>query len=350
MSEDEIEDGKPDMIDKPRIKISNNVGTAVTVSVENKYPQEANVTYTYYLGTTPKASNISEKSFTIDGLLEETEYELKVVVTWNGNILESDTVKITTIGTLTPPKTTMISLEENSEKIALEYPILTLDGVMNSMVKCTVGDKVRIEIDNVAGITNYYSIDGGESWIEYTKTVELSYPGDGLLKAKSENSRGVSDIKNILPYSYAEELNCTGPTSGGNPVLAKEAYDRDYSTFVNCDTNISTRFRMDVDSECWGKYVTLYTWLKDSTNTNAGRIYFYEKEGNVLNQYVSGYPMSHLMIHTLSGESILNQTAKSIKIPKDTSWIGLHDGSSTVINFHVYEIWCSQENLNGKTY
>lgn len=326
------------IINKPRININNNTGTAITLNVENDYPAEANVTYTYYLEKTAKATNITEKSFTIDGLTEETEYTVKVVITLNGTSLESDVIKVSTIGIPTPPKTVMTSLEENPEKTALEYPILTLSGVMNSTVNCKQGDKVRIEIENVEGTMNYYSIDGGENWIKYTNAVEIAYPGDGLLKAKSENGLGSSEIKSIMPYSYDSNINCTGPTTEAKLVLNKEAYDRDYLTYTNCDAPTGKAYYIQVDSECWKKYVTLYTKTEGGFY---GVMSCLDSSGSILK---NGY------IRTLTGEDMNMLTAKSIEIPKETYYIEFHDGTYQTTQFYLYEVWCSEENLNGKTY
>ena len=322
------------IIDKPRINVSDNTGISVVINVENDYPEE--VTYTYYLGTEEKATRISAKTLTIDGLTEGAEYTVKVVVNYEESQLISDEVSVTMIEKVTPPITVMTSLEENVEKIALEFPILTFNGVMNCVAKCNIGDKVRIEMENTTDSTNYYSINGGKDWIEYTNIVEIDYPGDELLKGKSMNQYGSSEIKDIKPYLYDSNINCVGKQEISHHALKNEAYDRKYTTYFDADTQNWEHYEMQIDPECWKKYITIYT---ENVN-DYGCISFF-KNGIVL---VGDY------IWKLSGQSNTVLAAKSIKIPRGIDSVGFLDGTAWVTPNYIYEVWCSQENLNGKTY
>ncbi len=268
------------IIDKPRIKITNNIGTAFTINVENDYPQGENITYTYYLGTEAKATNIEEKSYTIEGLTKRTEYVVRVQILYNGQSLISDEITVTTTGLPLPPVTVMTPLEENIQKTALEYPILTYYSVMNCTINCALGDRVRIEIENDSDITNYYSVDGGENWIKYTGIIEINYPGDGLLKAKSENMHGSSEIKDIKAYAYDSSIECTGPTTGDLMTPSKEVYDKNYVSYADCDTP-NTTYIIQVEPECWEKYVTFYS----QNGTDYGYVQLKkEKEGSSLKE------------------------------------------------------------------
>ena len=325
------------IIDKPQINISDNKGTEITVNVINNYPDDVNITYQYYLDSAKKTGMVEDKSYIIDDLTENTKYTAKVMIFYDGNQIMSDGLEFTTKIILNPPITSMMSLEENITKTAIEYPILKVDGVMNCIVDCKVGDKIRIELGHVdEGVTNYYSIDGGENWEEYKDIIEMEYPGNGLLKAKSVNDVTTSEIKDIIPYDYDETINCTG-TDG----ITKNAYDRDYKTYFQHGNYEAV---LQVDHECWERYVTLYIQCKD----HAIGSYWYGTLGyyNWRNKQIGerGY------IDKLIGSSIMQVlSAKSLKMPKNTHRINI--GVGTMGRYiSLYEVWCSEENLTGRVY
>ena len=149
------------------------------------------------------------------------------------------------------PKIIMTVPNENIEKTPLEYPILKIDGMINCIGNCQVGDNVSIELRNDENIDNYYSIDGGNNWIRYTNRVEIKYPGKGLLKAKSENQFGTSsEIKDIVPYLYDSNIECNNEKA-----LKLAAYDKNPSTSIRCDVDIENVF--EIDPECYGKYISI---------------------------------------------------------------------------------------------
>lgn len=326
------------IIDKPKIVVSENLGTAITVKVENDYPEEANVIYSYYLNKAEKISNTTEKRYKMEGLTEKTQYTVKVVINYNGATLESEEIKVTTKGTPMPPKTTMISLEENPQKTTLAYPMLTLSGMMNCMINCNVGDRVRIEMEDKEDITNYYSIDGGGSWEKYTGVIEIDYPGEGLLKAKAENDAigRISRVKDIVPYACDENIVCTG-----NLALKNEAYDRDYSTYTNVSPNVAggdTKFQ--VSSECWGGYIHVYC---ESADSFYGVLTLGSSQSNP-RDLVNGFLNNN---SGLDGGSLVT---KSVLIPERTLYGECSSGTWSGVDFNIYEMWCSDENLTGTLY
>ena len=135
--------------------------------------------------------------------------------------------------------------DTNIEKMALEQPILTSNGVVNCKVVPEIGTKIKLEISGEAreGIENYYSLDGGENWKLYTNSIEVTYQGEGLIQAKSINqyNKVESTINTLKNYVKDLEIECTAENA-----VRKEAYDGDEETFSQGRKN------MIVDSSAEG--------------------------------------------------------------------------------------------------
>lgn len=119
------------------------------------------------------------------------------------------------------------------------------------------------------------------------------------------------------------------------------AYDNDYTTYVDCDTYNEQRNKILVDSECWGKYVTIYNY--NPKGTGYGDIMFYSST-NIADIFQQGY------IQGLSGGNMATKTAKSIKIPENTKMIAIADGTDAKVPVYVYEIKCTDENLTNQEF
>ena len=143
---------------------------------------------------------------------------------------------------------------------------------------------------------------------------------------------------------YSSEITNYKYTTASN-ALKSESFDKNYSTYSNCDAT-GNPFLIKVDSRCWNNYATLYTtctgsFIRGSTTIYYGCIAFYDKDMNILN---SGY------IQDLTGGNMAVLNAKSVQIPANTYWIQINDGTFQSNPYYVYEIWCSTQNLTGRTF
>lgn len=340
------------IIDRPKISISNNTGTSITVNIINDYPKELNISYVYYLGTIEKATS-TEKSYTIEGLTEGTEYTVKVTIPYENTILESDLLTITTIS-----RVPIIKVSGDFELTPLQYPLLTTRGVMNANTTLKNDDQLTIEIPNSKeykqenNYITYYSLDNGENWEEYSDIFNVTYMGDTVIKAKRVTSTGEvfeSEVVYYKGYTYDSRISCTGPTTGTYRVLGQEAYDRDYNSYSNSDTNNNFYFCIQVDSECWNKYVTFYTsctgghYYESGVEKHYGALAFSNAQHTRIKAGAT--------IEKQIGKNIMNVlSAKSIKIPENTSYIELYDGTAMSTSFYIYEVWCSEDDLTGTIY
>lgn len=119
------------------------------------------------------------------------------------------------------------------------YPILTEYGVK-------VDGETTITYDTRKDITNYYSIDNGTTWKEYTGSFNM--PGAGTIKAKSvKNSSGLDVI-------------ATKTISMPGDALAPAAYDGNENTYVRMDNSSYSYNRyIHVDPSMQGKKVSVKT-------------------------------------------------------------------------------------------
>ena len=85
------------ILDAPQIKISDITENSFKINVENSYPEGAITEYKYSVGGTVKQQGTTDKSYTVTGLSEDTEYSsIKVVAYINSASKESNTEKVTT--------------------------------------------------------------------------------------------------------------------------------------------------------------------------------------------------------------------------------------------------------------
>ena len=121
------------------------------------------------------------------------------------------------------------------------YPVLTSYGIK-------FDDITTVTYDSRSDIDNYYSIDGGSTWLPYTGTVHLA---SGTIIAKSvkkDTGLMVSVSKTIAMPADAITIN---------------AYDGNDTTFINVP--ISVQYYMKVDSSMQGKPFRIL-WQGDSSS------------------------------------------------------------------------------------
>ena len=81
----------------PQIKISDITENSFKINVENSYPEGVITEYKYSVGGIVKQQGTTDKSYTVTGLSEDTEYSsIKVVAYINSASKESNTEKVTT--------------------------------------------------------------------------------------------------------------------------------------------------------------------------------------------------------------------------------------------------------------
>ena len=82
----------------PQITVSEVTGNSFKINVENNYPEGAITEYKYSVGRTVKQQGTTDKSYTVTGLIEETEYnDIKVAAYIDTNTSkESNVEKVTT--------------------------------------------------------------------------------------------------------------------------------------------------------------------------------------------------------------------------------------------------------------
>lgn len=120
--------------------------------------------------------------------------------------------------------------------------------------------------------------------------------------------------------------------------LAEEAYDNDYTTYADCDTPNTYLNKLMIDSECWGKYITLYTWTADGSNYGCISMFSSTKITDII--------MIDYLCNISGDKTSGKKTAKSIKIPQNIKMISLTDGTWRYIPFYVYEVKCTDEDLS----
>lgn len=292
--------------------------------------------YEYYIDGTKYESE--EEKYTITGLDKGTQYTVYVIAYDKaGNPKTSSNIQITTYTNPAPPSAKLTFNENNATKEVLDYPILTLDGMMNCSLEPNIGENVTLEITSKSSekLKNYYSLDGGTTWTEYTGVVNTSYVGEDLIKVKAiyDNSTE-SDIKIVKKYLKDLNENCVGARPLGN-----STYDNDYNTYQVLNPG---ELWINVDSDCWNKYSSIYCQETGSIS-GYGYISFYSGyySGQLKGDYIMGF----------TDTSILNLQTQSILIPNNCYWICLTSGTNTEdVYFNVYEVWCSEEDLTGTVY
>lgn len=214
-------------IKAPTIEISENKGTSIKINITENNKNLEGITYDYYINDEKKIENTTSLDETIKGLEYETEYKVRVILKYEDNQILSNEILVKTYPKIKNPKVKVNNLSYDK---ALEYPILTDIGVMNSEVNeaTNKGREITVEVSNDENYVNYYSLDGGNTWIKYTGIVQTNYNSYELIKAKSINNNGVeSEIIGIERYLFNSSIECTAEDA-----LGSGAYDGNIDTFA----------------------------------------------------------------------------------------------------------------------
>ena len=86
------------ILGKPTLSITDQQSTSFTINITNNYPQEANIQYVYYVGTS-ESEKITKKTYKKEGLNSGTKYTVKVRLYISDTIyVDSDEVQAETKG------------------------------------------------------------------------------------------------------------------------------------------------------------------------------------------------------------------------------------------------------------
>lgn len=267
--------------------------------------------------------------YEFSGLNSNTKYSIYVIAYDRAsNSKKSKTIEVSTKAEPVPPLTKITFNETNATKKVLEYPILTLDGMMNCTLEPNIGENVTLEITSkeTENSIYYYSLDGGKTWIKYNGIVNTTYQADNLIQVKTiYKNTTESKIKNVKKYLYDSTVSCTSADA-----LDLNAYDRDFNSYTKHNIATKDYVYFNIYPDCWGKYMSVYYY-----SSNGGGAYGF---GNSSSKFEYG--------EWFTDSNSLN--TKSIFIPNCT-WVDITIGRSG-LDMNLYEIWCSENNLTGNTY
>ena len=103
----------------------------------------------------------------------------------------------------------------------------------------------------------------------------------------------------------------------------------------------SVGIEFKIDPECWGKYLSVYC-CTPPTYYKYGVLQLLDINRNKI---LDGY------LQDITGIEYTQLTTRSIFLPGEVDGAFCSTGTSSYSpRFHIYEVWCSSENLNGKQY
>lgn len=201
------------------------------------------------------------------------------------------------------------------------YPLITKNSV-------TINKKVTIDYGD--STNNYYSVDNGETWQEYTGEIGISKDCVVMAKAKTEE-------ENVIQRVNKKEITIN-IASNAIPAVC---YDGDSTTGVRSpstphfNTYASSIYYIGVSSELYGEQVNFQGRITyNSYWRSRGRIYidFLEED----------------MSTTVSSQILITSTATTVNsnvtIPSETAFLKItlqtqEDASNSEQYAWLYEIW-----------
>ena len=225
-------------------------------TLEILYPEGQ---YEYYYKLESGKAKVGEQELVIG---EEIKLETNII---NIELLENSKItawlvkngKKISIKTYEETKIDNVELGEVSATIQSNYPTLTTDGIK----KLTV---LEITYEEQEGTSAYYSVDGGNKWINYKEKINVSTENIKV-KLMRDNSGKESDI-----------VDATVSTASTNNFIPIEVYDGKESSFIQNNTT----YVFAVDSSMWNKYMKVV--LKHGTTGRYAYFKFYNSNGDLL--------------------------------------------------------------------
>ena len=187
----------------PQITISEVKKDSFKINIENNYPEKAITEYKYYVGEEVKQQGTTDKSYTVTGLLEDTEYSnIKVIAYINNLNKESNIEKITTkqniityswdeIAEIAKAISNDMSITDDTETATV-----TVNGVEKTL---KVGDKA--------------TLDGKKLRILGFNHDELAEPTTAYGSATRTGKAGISF--EYVDFLTSAEMNSSNTSSGG---------------------------------------------------------------------------------------------------------------------------------------
>ena len=200
------------ILDTPQITVSEVTGNSFKINVENNYPEGAITEYKYSVGGTVKQQGTTDKSYTVTGLTEETEYSnVKVVAYINNTSKESNIEKTMTkqnIITYSWDEITEIAKAiSNDSSITddTEIATVTVNGVQKTL---NVGDKATLDEKKVR-ILGFNHDELAEPTTAYgsataTGKAGISFEYVDFLTSASMNGTSVSSATNSGGWKETE--------------------------------------------------------------------------------------------------------------------------------------------------
>ena len=148
-------------------------------------------------------------------------------------------------------------------------------------------------------------------------------------------AKSVIEESNIETEIVSKEASVINATEG--VPLDQNCYDKKFDTQSGYAL-YGALFK--IDSDCWGKYITIYC---NNVYGEAGWLCFGSSKENFSDKYT-------IYLNSLPGEvdtRLLH--ARSVLIPDGTYWGGL-SGAVSNDGLYVYEGWCSESDLSGNEY
>jgi len=220
------------------------------------------------------------------------EYVFKILIVGSEKLLEYK-VKMDESNT---PKITQLD--------SSAYPILTQNGVVAGK---------RIQITYGTNTNNYYSLDNGNTWKEYSETIIVNSNCTVMAKSINENM-GSQVVQSNVTISLASDA------------VPAAVYNGSTSDYYHMKNGVTKKIL--VDPSMWGK--NMYLSAKENAVPDQGTAY-------------KCYVYAHLndgttntLYQTVSHNA--GYTRKAIAIPQNTSYITFYTGTYGTIYWRLGEI------------
>ena len=259
--------------------LSTTVGTSTEVEIN----YDDSITMQYKVGETGTYQNYTGK-FILSSYdlfdLRNQDGSLTIYAKGKDQAGNESTVKeITYVLDLNPFATPVINVSDG-------YPMLTSTGMIQGKPSYITYDP------NTTDVTNYYSIDNGVTWKEYTGGVPLV---SGEIQAKS--------VRESTGLEFATSANVVVPTNA----IGTDTYDKNLQTSENLAKSANKIFTVSPD--IYGKEIKIYTGNNVSSTST---IKLYDKNKTLLN--------------TIETKDVLT----IVEVLNDTYYVEINSGSSTL--------------------
>ena len=191
------------ILDAPQITITEITGNSFKINVENNYPEGAITEYKYYVGGTVKQQGTTDKSYTVTGLSEETEYSnIKVTACINSLSKDSNVEEITT------------------KDDSIEYSWSEIADIAKAISNDTsITDDTETATVTVNGVQKTLKV-GDKATLDGKKVRILGFNHDELAEPTTAYGSTTATGKAGISFEYVDflttaQINSTHTNSGG---------------------------------------------------------------------------------------------------------------------------------------